>query len=501
MKVSNLGLWTLAAVSLLPVVAIFWEISSADSTNWNHFVKFLLGDYLAQTAIFCSLVVCGAGFWGAAAAYCMAFYDFWGKSFWRWGLVLPLAMPGYIVSYAYAAICGPGGWVELPVINIWGCSAIMSWVLYPYVYLIVKPHLEVQAGSYLEAAHMLGLSRRRALLRVVLPMARPGFFAGLSLVAMEALNEYGAVRYFGVGTLTVGLFRAWNAMDDRGIAARVALLLLLAMLGLVALERYARSRSRYSATKARPIAKIRLHGLAACSAIVVCAFPFAMGFLVPFAGLALWAWQTVQLGVWPEHLTQSALTSLGLGAAGAIVVAVVSLFAAYHRKGWFSQLALSGYAIPGAVLAMGIVVMLARVEKPLPVLISGSYFALMYGYVVRFLAVGYSPIEAGWQKISPSFAEAASLLGKTSWQTWLKIQFPLLKGSFGAASVLLFVEIFKELPLTLVLRPFGFHSLATRAFELAGDEQLAQAAIPAVLIAAISILPVVWLIKKGGETQ
>ncbi len=477
----------LGLVLAVPLLAIGSEVFEVKADNWEHFSRYLLSDYIIETGWFGGLVVVLSLCWGFPTAYLVARYDFFGRSFWRWALVVPLAMPGYIVAYCYASLSFDS------IVNLWGCSLVMSLVLYPYIYLSVKAELETQSLPLLEAGQMLGVKDWEVFWRVVLPLVRPSAFVGAALVAMEALNEYGAVKHFGVNTLTPGLFRAWNAMDDRGVAARLAVMLLFFTLLLVAFEKWQRRNLRYFSSKPKPISRIKAGGLQTIVIWLVCWLPFFLGFVLPFGILFSLSLRAVV----PMNLVQSLLTSLLMAAVGAFLTAFFSLLLSGQKR--LSLLLLAGYAVPGAVLAMGIVVFFSRLEKYLPFLLSGSYLALLYGYVVRFLSVGFAPIEAARLKINPALEESAWMLGKTKWQAKKLVVYPLLHKSFWAAVVLLFVEIFKELPMTLVLRPFGFHSLATRAFELATDEQLAQAAIPSIMIAVVGVFPIIWLVRQSEK--
>jgi iron(III) transport system permease protein len=471
----------------LPMVFVAREVFDAQPENWRHFRVYLLPSYLRETFGFVVCVVLLSWAWGIPTAYFLARYDFWGRGFWRWGLVMPLAMPAYIVAYCYAGLS-----IEV-LVNFWGCALILSLVLYPYIYLSVKPEIETQSLHLLEAGKTLGMSENKILWTVVLPLLRPSIFAGAALVAMETLNEYGAVRHFGVNTLTLGLFKAWNAMDDKGTTARLALIILGFTVILVGFEKWQRRKVKYFSAKTKPVPRAKASQAKTLLIWTICLIPFLLGFALPFVVL----FKMAVFAPLPIKLEQSLITSLTLATVAALISGLLSLVVSGKKA--FASLISSGYAIPGAVLAIGIVILFSKIEKNLPFLLSGSYLALLYGYQVRFLAVGFAPLSAARLKINPSLEQSAWLLGKSKTQTKRLIIYPLLAKSFWAAVALLFVEVFKELPMTLVLRPFGFHSLATRAFELATDEQLAQAAIPSLLIALVGAIPIFWLVKQSEK--
>jgi iron(III) transport system permease protein len=488
---------------------------------------------LSSYALNSAYLVAGAGtlalVLGVTTAWLVSAYDFAGRRIFEWALILPLAVPAYIAAYTYAGMLDVTGPVQKAVrlalpsladeflyVQVAGLGAavlIFAFVLYPYVYLVARTSFTRQSAGALEAARMLGRGPFATFFRVALPLARPALAAGVGLVAMEVLNDYGAVRYLGVTTFTTGIFRAWFGLGDLDSAVRLSALLMLFVFGLLALERAQRGRASFSGieTAQRPVARRRLRGAAAAAAIITCAIPLAFGFLVPVAQLVHWSATTAGAVIDAAFLRLVANSFL-LAAAAAAICVVLGLFITFavrlHPGQWlrrFSRVAVLGYSIPGAVIAVGVLVPFAWIDHrvggvmdsvfgiPTGLLLSGTLAALMFAYAVRFMAVALLPLESGFSRVCRNVDNAARCLGASPGRALRCVALPLLRGTMAGAVILVFVDVMKELPLTLILRPFNFDTLATRAYQLATDELLAVSANYSLIIIAAGIIPVIVL--------
>jgi iron(III) transport system permease protein len=526
--------WTVATavvvlLVLLPPAVILGGVFAGGSETWDHLASTVLRLYIVNSL---ALVV-GVGaltlMVGVATAWLVATCDFPGRKVFEWALILPLALPTYIMAFTWAELLAHHGPVQqvLQVVfepsttarlRTWlmtlpGAGVMMALVLYPYVYLISRTSFQKQSGGILETARMLGKGPWETFFRVALPLARPAVVAGLTLVLMEVLNEYGAVKYFGVSTFTTGIFRAWFSLGDGPAAIRLSAALLVLVFALILVERQQRGRARFDhgSSRFRPIPRFRLDGWRRWGAVAACALPVLLGFVVPVGQLVVWA-----VGVAPEALDRRfltlALNSFGLATAAALLAVAAALLIVYAvrlsptpplRLG--ARAASLGYSIPGAVIAVGILVPflwvdrnLAALLRPLVganvgLLLTGTVAALVFAYVVRFLAVALNPVDSGFERICGNLDQASRSLGSPPMRTLWKVDLPLLRGTLLAAGLLVFVDVLKELPLTLILRPFDFDTLATRAFQLASDEQVARSSLPALLIVAVGTVPVVYL--------
>jgi iron(III) transport system permease protein len=526
--------WTAAALVLVALLSVPLLVVAVGALrpagdSWDHIVQTLLLEYVANTAVLAIAAGSLALVLGAGTAWLVAMCDFPLRRHLRWALVLPLAVPPYMAAYVYAGIVDVAGplqrairaWVpgaqdsyfDWHVMRIEMVALIFGFVLYPYVYLLARALFEQRSGRMLEAARMLGRGPWSVFLRIGVPLARPAIVAGVALVLMEILNDYGAVTYYGVTTFTTGIFRAWFSLGDLDTAIRLSAILMAIVLLVLMLERWQRGAARYAEAGAgRPVSRYRLRGPAAVAAVVFCAVPLVFGFLLPVAQLGAW---TVQVA--PEMAGTGFLTlarNSFLLASGAallcVAAAVVIAYAARLDRSALtrsaSKLALLGYSIPGAVIAVGVLVAVLAVGRLVEgggvMLVTGSVAALMFGYVVRFMAVGFLSVEAGLARIGENLTAASRVLGAAPLRTLFRIELPLLRRALVAAGTLVFIDVLKELPLTLILRPFNFDTLATRAFQLASDEQVAQSA-PAALLVIATAAVVVGILNRTfeGENQ
>ena len=524
----SVGAWLTVAVVGLPIVAVLWALFTPAGESWGHLRATVLADYTANTLLLALAVGVLAGVIGVAAAWTVATKDFPGRGVLSWALVLPLAAPAYVVAYVYTDLLEHSGPVQtalreamgwrvgdylFPRIRSLGGAALMlALVLYPYVYLLARTAFAAQAASLAEAARTLGAGPARAFWRVGLPAARPAIAGGVALATMEAVADFGVVDYFGVATFTTGIFRTWFALGDRAAAAQLAAWLFVVVAILVLAEHYAR-RGRFSnpVRRSAPAPRRRLTGGRAWLAASGCALPLIFGFAVPAVVLARHA-LAVGDPLWGRGFVDFVAASAGVAGAAAFLATAIALGLAYSVRlgrggavGAAARLATLGYALPGAVLAVGVLVPLTTLDKPLArffsatfhadvgLLLTGTAAALVFAYVARFLTVAYNACHGGLEKIPPRLDDVARTLRAGPARVLGGVHFPLLRGAVASAALLVFVDVLKELPATLILRPFDFETLATRTYRLASDERLAEASTAALAIVLVGLLPALLL--------
>jgi len=536
-RFSRPSLWrgTVVAVALLlslPVLTVFSFVFVPAGEVWHHLADTVLPNYVSNSLLLMLGVAGGVLSIGIVSAWLTTFYRFPGQRLFEWAMLLPLAFPAYIVAYTYTGMLdfsGPvqsalRGWFDWSYGDYWfpevrslpGAIAMLSLVLYPYVYLLARSAFLEQSANALEVARILGCGPWARFWRVSLPIARPAIIAGLSLALMETLADYGTVEYFGVDTFTTGIFRTWFGLGDSAAAAQLSAVLMLFVFALILLERWSRHRARYHliGERSRPVPTARLAGPAAALATVACALPLLFGFLLPAGQLLVWAIQT-HATVLSADFLGLVLNTIGLAVGAALLALLLALLMAYaHRvKGGAMiasavRVAALGYAIPGTVIAVGVLLPFGWLDNTIDswlrdtfgvssgLLFSGTLFALLFAYLVRFLAVSLQTVEAGLGKIKPMMDESARTLGYRPREVLRRIHLPIMRGSLLTAVLLVFVDVMKELPATLILRPFNFNTLAVRAYELASDERLMEAAAPALAIVIAGILPVILLSRS-----
>ena len=505
----------------LPVAVVVLNVFVPRGETWRHLASTVLPEYIANTLILAILVGIGVIIVGAGCAWLTTVCRFPMARFFQWALLLPLATPAYVMAYAYTdflqfagplqgALRAATGWRAgdywFPdVRSLGGAAFVLASVLYPYVYLARTAFLE-QSSATLESARMLGHGPWRSFFRIALPLARPGIAAGTALCLMETLADYGTVAYFGVNTFSTGIFRAWFSLGDPVAAAQLGALLLAGIVAVIALERMARGSAAFHASGGRRRGTTySLRGAKACGAWLACALPLALGFLLPAALLVRLALQEERITLTARfaRLAWNSFTLAALAALIAVACALIVGYAARMRPGFVarvaSRIAGAGYAIPGVVVAVGVMGPLTRIDQWLgagKLLLSGTIIALLYAYLVRFLAVALQSVEAGLARIRRSMDDAARSLGAGLAATLVRVHAPLLGRSLIAAALLVFVDVMKELPATLALRPFDFDTLAVQTFNLAKDERLAEASIPALAIVAVGLIPVYLLARR-----
>jgi iron(III) transport system permease protein len=520
-------------VLALPVLVVAGYLAvPGTAETWRHLLATVLPEYAAATLTLCAGVGVGVSVVGAATAWLTAAHDFPGKKFFESALILPLAVPTYVLAYAHTDFLQPAGTVQSwlratfglrygdywfpEVRSLEGAVVLFTLAFYPYVYLLARTAFLERAASLQEAGRSLGLESWAAFFRISLPLARPAVAAGVSLALMETLADFGAVSYFAVQTFTVGIYRTWYSLGDRAAAAQLAAALLGFVVLVLFLERLSRGQARYAAPhgRGRPYPNPRLKGLKAAAAILTCSLPVALGFVLP-AGVLLALLVGERGFPLPLErfwlLARNSLTVSGIAAVLAVLLALVLSYSVRLSKGRLPlamfRLVGLGYAVPGVVIAVGILIPVARLDHWLAdrilalfafdpgLLLTGGIAALVYAYLVRYSAAALQTVEAGLTRISPSMDDAARGLGAGQAETLRRVHLPLLRGSLLSAGLLVFVDVMKELPATLVMRPFNFDTLATQAFILAQDERLAELAAPSLAIVAVGVVPVVLLAR------
>ncbi len=521
----------LAAMLTLPVVSL-----GLSWLQWNAEVAQVLSEMASTvlpqytlTTLWLSLAVAlGVTLVGLCTASAVTLFDFAGRRFFEWALLLPLAMPAYVVAYAYTdflQFSGPlqvglreaFGWqgrVFPEIRNTAGAAWVFTFSLYPYVYLLARTALGERASQLMEAARLLGAPLGRRIREVALPLARPAVAAGVALALMETLADYGVSSYFGIQTFTAGIYKAWLAMDNRLAAAQLATVLLLVVALLLKLERSAQQRMRFALVKggARSGAEaqpVRLRGGHRLLAWLVCGLPVLLGFVLPVLFMLrplVDGWAELN---WKPFVgwAINSLSLAGISAALAVLVALVLAFAVRVQTGQglsarfsrlVAQMAALGYAVPGAVIVVGLLLPVGWVQAVAPdtsvgYWLTATVLGLVWAYLVRFVAVALQSVQSGYSRIPLSLDESARMLGTTGLGLAWRVHAPLLHRSVAAAALLVFVDVMKELPATLVLRPFNSDTLAVMAYQLARDERLGEAALPALTLVAVGLLPVMLL--------
>lgn len=502
-----------------------------NSGNLHHLWTTILPDLLVQTALVCAGVIVLTSTMGVLPAWWVSSHEFFGRKWLEWLLLLPMAMPSYVIAYAYTDALQYSGSIatmarsvlgsdfRIPEIrSTGGAVLVLSFVLYPYVYIMARTAFLGRSPSMLDAARSLGHSATSAFLRVGLPVARPAWVAGLALVLMETLSEYGALSYFGVQTFTTAIFKTWLNLGDRESAALLAVMLMGLMLFLISAEANARGQAQYytQSGKGQKLQRKALKPSQAFWVFLLTVMPFILGFVLPVCFLlALLGDAETQIN-WSKAIRWVWHSSL-LGAMAAGVSIVLAVFLAYVRRQsrfwWVNgvhKLVSLGYGAPGAILAIAILLPLASLDRWLgnladqlgwnflPVL-TGSVFALLYAYNVRFTSAALQSMDSGLQQITRHIDESARVLGRTSRQVLWQVHLPILRGSLATGVLLVAVDVIKELPATLVLRPFDFDTLAVVAYQYAADERLAEAAVPALMIVLVALVPILLLIRQGAS--
>ena len=533
----NLVLVLLSLLFCIPVIVICGSLFFPVKDVWNHLFDTVLLDYIYNS--FALLI--GVGFFslilGVIPAWLITMYKFPMSRHLEWAVLLPMAMPAYIIAYSYTGAFDAAGpvqemireWMDWEYNDYWfpevrslgGAVAMLSFVLYPYIYLLSRASFLEQSVCVLEVSRTLGCNSADAFRRVALPLARPAIMVGLSLVLMETLADYGTVQYFGVSAFTTGIFRTWFGMDNSLVAAQLSAVLLLFIVVFLYLERRSRAQLAFHHTSNRysPLLKQKLIGIHAFFAFFVCFIPLLLGFIIPAGFLFDWAIGAYS-GVFNKDFYILLLNTLMLAFVTALLALGIALFLGYTNRNSYSfinkilvRMVSMGYAIPGTVIAIGVLIPFAWFDNRLDdflklhfnissgLLISGTLFILIFAYLVRFLAVSINTVEAALDKIKPEMDEVAKTSGLSHFSIVKRIHIPIMRGSLLTALLLVFVDVLKELPATLILRPFNFNTLAVRTYELANEERLADAALPALAIVLAGIVPVIMISNSISRSR
>ncbi|WP_412558283.1 ABC transporter permease [Thalassospira sp. MIT1370] len=533
-----IGAFVIAMMVAAPIIAVAYLAFFPTENIWPHLASTMLPRYVKNTAVLMLGVGVGVTLLGVSSAWVVTMCKLPGKRFFEWAMLLPMAVPAYIVAYVYTDLLEYAGPVQRLLRDIFGWSSaadywfpdirtkggailVLSLTLYPYVYMLARAAFLAQSICVIEAARVLGRSAWSSFVTVALPLARPAIVVGVVIALMETLNDFGTIDFFAVHTLTAGVFNVWLGMGNAGGAAQIALTMLAVVIALLVIERYSRRRQRFHDTTNRyqELPGYDLGPMAKTGALAICILPIVLGFVVPSMVLIYYSVGYFDQS-WTADFFEFAGNSLLVSGLATALAVGCALFMAYALRlfpqpflKFFVRLSSVGYAVPGAVLAIGVLIPFARFDNALDavmrdtfgistgLLLSGTVFALVFAYAVRFMAVSYGSIEAALGKVRPSMDDAARTLGESPWGTLKRIHFPMVRGGILAASVLVFVDGMKELPATLILRPFNFDTLATHVYQFAKDEMIEQAALGALTIVLVGVVPVIMLSRAISKSR
>lgn len=531
--------WGSALLVMLPVLAVLWLALFPTENIWPHLVDTILPVYIRSTLLLLAGVGSLSVVIGVSTAWLVTMCHFPGRRLFEWALLLPFAMPAYVIAYLYTDLleyAGPVqstlrelfGWQTArdywfpDIRSLGGAIAMLTLVLYPYVYLLARASFLEQSMSIRDASRIFGCTPLQSFLRISLPIARPAIAVGLALVSMETLNDFGTVDYFAVKSLSAGIYDAWLNMGNLGAAAQIATLMMVFVVLLISLERIARARQRQftGSDRFRSIERFQLSPARQLMAALACALPVVLGFAIPFIVLGSYALRRLDQFAEPGFIA-NAVHSFTLSALAAVLTVVIAVVLAYSKRLYPQQRSLTvaarfsslGYALPGAVLAIGVIIPLAAFDNSVDafmqrhfgfgtgLLLSGTPFAIVFAYCVRFLAVSTGSVESSLAKVTPSMDMASRALGLNPLQTLRRVHLPLIRGGLLTAILVVFVDSMKELPATLILRPFNYDTLATYVYQYASDEMLETSALSAMLIVLVGIVPVILLSRTITATR
>ena len=528
MNLKNLSPWEIFPFLLLiifcaPIFIVLSSLFGDYSDNWSHLYNYVLGDYISSTVILIFGVSILVFFIGTITAWIVTNYDFYGKSFFEWSLILPLSIPPYILAYTFTGLFDSFGdannlmrnifnlssdvSVFPNVRNIYGAILVFSFTLYPYVYLVSRSAFLNQSKSMKESARLLGLSEIGVFFKLGLPIIRPAVIGGLMLVIMETLSDFGAVDHFAIQTFTTGIFRTWYGMYDLQTAMQLASLLLLIVGLFFILERNSRNNAAFTANNASFVNdnEVKLSGVKSFGAFLACFIPLFVGFILPITELIFWSFVN-ESTFFNQKFLQTSFNTISLAIFAGLITAFLALiinFSIRLKPGVIikklSSLLSIGYAVPGLILAVGMVQLLIYIDSNFldttDIVLTGSLFGLLVAYIIKTYALANSSIESGYEGINSYIDESSKLLGATGWSMLRRVHVPLMKTSFLTAALLVMSEVVKELPATLILRPFNFETLAVSTYIYAAEERMIQAASPAIAIVLIGLIPIVFLSK------
>ncbi|MCU0498447.1 MAG: iron ABC transporter permease [Anaerolineae bacterium] len=502
-----------------------WEI-------WQQLWETTLPRMLGNTLFL--LVVVGIGTFtiGTGLAWLVTAYRFPARGLFDRALLLPLAIPSFVMGFVFMAtfdFTGPvqtflrdlfGRGFRINIRTGWGAAIVLISVLYPYVYMLARAAFREQAASTFEAARVMGYSRVRALFKLILPLARPSLIAGVTLALMETITDFATVRFFSFPTLSEGVVRLWEGRMDRDAAIEVATLLLFLALGLILLERSLRGQARYyqAGGKGRRPERVQLRGVSAWAAFVICLLVLGFAFVLPAGVLSVWTYREIvigsEIGTWETVYGQYIFNSFSFAGSAAILTVLLAIGVAAGVRGHgtrfargLARFATLGYALPGSVIAVAVLLVIAPIDHLLidlgvtsSLILTGSMIGLLYAYVVRFMSVAYNSVEASLDKVRPNMEQAARTMGAGSTRILWRVQIPLVANGIAVAMILVFVDVMKELPATILLRPFGMDTLAVWTYMLAAESFWQAAALPAMTILVVGLLPVLILMRVGEQS-
>ena len=525
---NRLSYWSSLPLAVLvvftaPILIVILSLFGGFSENWFHIFDYLIFDYVKSSLILVLGVASIVLAVGTVTAWIVTTYNFPGKRLFEWALILPLAIPPYILAYTFTGLFDPFGdannlarslfgmdsnFVLFPnVRNIYGAIIVFGFTLYPYVYLVSRSAFINLSRSMQESARLLGLSQFQVFYKLSLPLIRPAVIGGLMLVVMETLSDFGAVDHFAIQTFTTGIFRTWYGLYDLQTAMQLASLLLLVIVIFYILERSNRGNELYSSSNSTfsPNIEQNLYGINALLAFSLCFIPIFIGFLLPIIELSIWAYE-VNLKFFNANFINTFTNTIGLSLVTGLVCAALALLINFSVRykplfviNRLSSLLSVGYAVPGLILAVGIVQLFVYLDNSvfssLDVVLTGSLFGLILAYVIKTYALANSSIESGYERISNSLDDSSKILGTVGWSLLRNIHMPLLKTSILTSILLVMSDVIKELPATLILRPFNFETLAVSAYVYASEERMIQAAAPAIAIVMTGLIPIFFLSK------
>lgn len=521
-----------AALVLVPVVVTFSSFAQVEGDIFAHLTEFVLPELVGNTLWLVLGVAIGVSVLGVSLAWLVAMCEFPGRRLFGWALLLPMALPAYVTAFVAIGLLDFTGPLQTWLREAWGITGlpeirsrggvilVMSLALYPYVYLIAKNAFATQGAIALEAAQSLGLSRTQGFLRVALPMARPWIAAGLMLALMETLADFGTMAIFNYDTFTTAIYKAWYSLFSLAAAAQLASILILFVLVAVVFEQRSRTQMRYGAVgRSAASRRIRLSPVQAGLAFFYAGTVLAMAFIIPVTQLALWTREVITADLDARYwaFAWHSMLLAGIGALMVVTVALLLAYAGRQRAGttmmWTQRLATIGYAFPGAVLAVGLFIPVAALDNWLidagrawfgfdgTEILKGTLLVMLLAYLVRFLAVGFGPIDSGLHRITRNVDEAAKNLGTSAAGLLGRVHLPLLRASLLTAAAFAFVDIMKEMPITLMTRPFGWDTLAVRVFEMTSEGEWERAALPSLAIVIAGIIPIILLTWRGAHSH
>lgn len=522
---------------LLPIVVIVYQLLfGGGSENWEHIKEYMLNKYMLNTVLIVTFTALATAIIGMSLAWLVTVFEFPFRNILKWGLMLPLAIPAYIGSYTYHGLLTYTGVIQtflrnemnisvnqkfFNIMHLPGVVFIFTIFLYPYVYTVTRSFLSRHTSSLIESARVLGHRPAKLFFTVIAPLARGAVVGGASLVVMEVLNDYGVVKYYGVPAFSTAIFKAWFSMGDLSAAIRLSAILMVFVFTTLAGEKIVRGRRKYSmtTTKQRSMVRIPLKGWQKILASGYGLFIFMLGFIIPLAQLVHWSYLSRDR-LFSTELVELIRNTLFVSIISTAIILVVAVIVANHNRLSTSRLtrlhsgAVSlGYSIPGAVISVGVIILFVGLDRFLtPVyrdwfhlnktlVLSTSIAMLLFAYVLRFLAIGYNNVDSGFNKIGRKYHEASRMLGMNSVETFFKVDLPMIHSALIGGFVMVFIDMLKELPLTLILRPFNFDTLATKAFEYANDEMIHEAAVPSIFIILISLLLIFILQRYQSRTR